>query len=209
MTALPEPIDVPWTMKPPSSARTSIDRLDDGRLHMSIEHDVLHGVTPEMLVWWFRNLEGDMELHGQRHPRYRVWHPRDHVAFRYAKLPPGGAGPGAVFHIHEVLGRDPKLTVNTFTDVTRLDEGGFTHHPKVGGVRFAVADYTFERVPGGTLYKNSLTAGRTLPRPLRWITRALIAAKFDEAHGRAWLLHNVEEVGNFEFFLPGLYRANA
>ncbi len=38
-------------MKPLSSAKTSIDRLDDGRLRLSIEHDVLHGVTPEMLVW--------------------------------------------------------------------------------------------------------------------------------------------------------------
>jgi hypothetical protein len=27
--------------------------------------------------------------------------------------------------------------------------------------------------------------------------------------GRAWLKHNVEEVGNLEFFLPALYAAHA
>jgi hypothetical protein len=204
---LPEPIEVPWTMKPLSSAKTSIERLDDRRMRMSIEHDVLHGITPEMLLWWFRNLEGDMELEGKRYPRYRVWHPRDHVALRYVKLPPDGAGPGAVFHIQEVLGRDPEMTVDRLTDVIRLDEGGFAHRPRFAGMHLAAMDYTFERVPGGTRYRNSLTVGPVLPRGLRWLTRALVAANFDEAHGRAWLLHNVEEVGNFEFFLPGLFAA--
>jgi hypothetical protein len=28
---------------------------------------------------------------------------------------------------------------------------------------------------------------------------------FDEARGRAWITHNIEEVGNFETFLPKLY----
>jgi hypothetical protein len=32
---------------------------------------------------------------------------------------------------------------------------------------------------------------------------------FTEAMGRAWLKHNVEEVGNLEFFLPALYAAHA
>src|SRR6185503_2863782 len=113
----------------------------------------------------------------------------------------------AVFHIHEVLGREPRFTVDTLTDVTRLDEGGFTHHPKLAGVRFALMDYAFERVAGGTRYRNSLVAGRALPRGLRWITRRVVAARFDEAHGRAWLLHNVEELGRLEFLLPALCAA--
>ncbi len=202
---LPEPIAVPWTMKPLSSAKTAIEHLDNGRLRMSIEHDVLHGVTPAMLVWWFRNLEGDVEIEGTRHSRYRVWHPRDHVAVRYHRLPPGGAGPGAVFHIHEVLARDPRYVVNVLTDVIRLDEGGFAHRPRRFGLHPAAMDYTFERVAGGTLYKNSLTVGLGLPRPLGFVNRAMVRREFDEAHGRAWLLHNVEEVGNLEHFLPRLF----
>lgn len=34
-------------------------------------------------------------------------------------------------------------------------------------------------------------------------------ATLDEARGRAWIQHNVEEVGNFESFLPQLYAAEA
>jgi hypothetical protein len=33
------------------------------------------------------------------------------------------------------------------------------------------------------------------------------ALAFDEARGRAWIKHNIEEVGNFEAFLPQLYAA--
>lgn len=204
-SGLPPPIEVPWTMKPIDSAKTSIEFLDDSRMHLSIEHDVIHGVTPEMLLWWFRNLEGDCEIDGRRYPRYRVWHPRDHVAFRYSKLPAGGAGPGAVFHIHEVFDRNPDWRIDVLTDVTRLDAGGFAHQPRMHGFRAAVMDYTFERVPGGTLYRNSLTVGFALPPALRIINRGLVTAAFGEARGRAWLKHNVEEVGNFEFFLPELY----
>ncbi len=203
--ALPEPLAVPWTMKPLSSAATGMDLLDDGRLHLWIRHDVLHGVTPEMLVWWFQHMEGDMEVEGRRHPRYRVWHPRDHVAFRYERRPPSGViGPGAIFHIVEVLGRNPDWVVDIHTHVRKLDPEGFEHRPHLlrGLVEFARMDYRFERVPGGTRYENSLTVGR---EGQRWFNQWLRPRAFPDNKGAAWLLHNVEEVGNFEFFLPALY----
>ncbi len=207
MTQLPDPIDVPWSFKPLASAETNVERFDDGRMRFSIVHDVLSGVTPEMLVWWFRNMRGTMEVEGKIHPRYRVWHPRDHVEHRYHHTPEAGDGVGSVFLIHEVIGRDPRYEVNVLTDVTRLDEGGFAHRPRVAGITGAVrADYTFERVAGGTRYINSLEIGFDS----RWaapINAAIAALRFDEAHGRAWLLHNVEEVGAFEAFLPQLYEA--
>jgi len=97
-------------MKNVDSARTERRLLPDGRLHLHIRHDVLRGVTPAMLVWWFRHLEGTIEVGG-----------------RYARrLPDGSVGPGAKIHIRE-----------------------------------------------------------------------------------AWLRHNVEEVGNFEHFLPALYAREA
>ncbi|MFF3438348.1 hypothetical protein [Streptosporangium sp. NPDC002721] len=209
--ALPEPLEVPWTMKPVTSAESGADILDDGRLHLWIRHDLVHGVSPAMLVWWFRNVEGDMELLGRRVPRYRVWHPLDHVGFRYHSLPPGGAGPGAVFHLHEVLGRDPDRRVDVLTRVTRLDEGGFAHRPRTHGLPVARMDYTFARVAGGTRYENSLTLG--LPgrgrraRLVRPVNEALRDRIFPGGKGAAWLRHNIEEVGNFEFFLPGLCSA--
>jgi hypothetical protein len=200
---LPEPIEVPWKMKPLSSAHTTLERLADGRLRMAIRHDVIQGVTPEMLVWWFRNMAGTMEIEGKSYPRYRIWHPRDHVTHRYVKVPKGGAGPGAVFRIREVLGRNPAWTVDVITDIVRLDAGGFGHRPRFLGAHPVVMDYTFERVPGGTLYCNCLVVG--FKGGPRFVNDLIVRLRFDEAHGQAWLLHNVEEVGNFEFFLPRLY----
>ncbi|MFO0629673.1 MAG: hypothetical protein U0325_29125 [Polyangiales bacterium] len=213
MHPLPVPITVPWTMKPLTSAETRTEVLDDGRLHLWIRHDVIHGVTPSMLVWWFQHLDGDMELEGRRLPRYRVWHPRDHVAFRYAHRPATGIGPGAVFAIHEVLGRDPAFTVDVLTRVTRLDEGGFAHRPRVHGLPLARMDYAFRRVAGGTRYENSLTVGVPGPGRLaplvRGINERVRPRAFPDGQGAAWLLHNVEEVGNLEYFLPALYAREA
>ena len=70
--SLPDPIVVPWTMKTLDSAVTTLDFDERGRMRASIVHDVLHGVTPEMLVWWFQNLRGTVEIEGHTHPRYRV-----------------------------------------------------------------------------------------------------------------------------------------
>lgn len=206
-TELPDPILVPWTLKPLGSARTAtLDHLGDGRMHLAIEHDLVRGVTPEMLVWWFGHMHGTMEVEGRTYPRYRVWHPLDHVEHAYVHTPPGGVGPGSVFHIHEVLGRNPVWRVDVLTDVTRLDPGGFAHRPRVHGLRgLARMDYRFERVAGGTRYVNSMTIGAPLPRWARGVNAPLLALAFDEARGRAWLRHNVEEVGSFEHFLPALY----
>jgi hypothetical protein len=37
---------------------------------------------------------------------------------------------------------------------------------------------------------------------VNWVIRTFV---FDEARGRAWIKQNIEEVGNFESFLPKLY----
>lgn len=213
MTSMPDPIQVPWTLKPVESAETRVETLDDGRLHLWIRHDLLRGVTPEMLVYWFAHMDGEMLVEGRAYPRYRVWHPRDHVEHAYVRRAPGGGvGPGAVFRIHEVLGREPAFAIDVCTDVTRLDPGGFAHRPRPHGLPIVRMDYTFERVAGGTSYVNSLTFGiagttRLGAAVARPINRLLRAAAFPDPKGRAWLRHNVEEVGAFEHFLPALFAA--
>ena len=67
----PRPFD--WTMKPLGSAETALKTLPDGRLELTIRHDVLRGVTPAMLGWWFRNIEGTMEHKGRTRLSSGVW----------------------------------------------------------------------------------------------------------------------------------------
>lgn len=46
--------------------------------------------------------------------------------------------------------------------------------------------------------------------PLRIIFNRFIRPRlFADEMGRAWLRHNVEEVGNFESFLPDLFPADS
>jgi hypothetical protein len=201
--------DVAWVGKSIDSAHWGVETLPDGRVHCWIAHELVKGVTPTMLVWWFTHLEGVMSYEARRVKRYRVWHPRDHIAVRYAKLNDRGeVGPGAVLHIREMFGGDPRNTIDSLSRIERLDEGGFEHRPQLHGIPVAHMAYSFEAVNGGTLYRNSLTVGFTgwLGRVLNPLIRVF---KFDAARGRAWVKHNAEEVGQFEEFLPELYAAEA
>lgn len=202
---IPNPLPIDWVKKPVSSARSGVDILNDGRVHCWIEHETIRGVAPEMLVWWFRNLEGTVTIDGVSYNRYRVWHPRDHLFAKYAKKNADGTvGVGSVIHLAEMLDARPDYLVHIYTEITKLDETGYIHQPRRHGLKLAEMKYEFERVNGGTGYKNSLTVGfrGLLGKLLNPLIRRLV---FDEARGWAWVKHNVEEVGNFEFFLPKLF----
>lgn len=203
----PKPLYATWTCKPLDSAKSGYEILADGRVHCWIEHEVLRGVTPRMLVWWFKHLDGDMLYEGQRVSRYRVWHPHDHLSIEYSRRNPDGSiGVGCVIHLTEMFGANPAYLTDVHTEIVKLDEEGFAHRPRFHGLRLARMDYQFTRVSGGTLYRNSLTVGAqgVAGRLVNWAIRRFV---FDEARSRAWIKHNIEEVGNFESFLPELYSA--
>lgn len=205
----PQPLDIPWVKKLAASARSGIDILPDGRIKCWIDHEVIRGVTPQMLVWWFKHLEGDMEYAGKKLNRYRVWHPHDHIAIEYAKKNTDSTvGVGSVIHLTEMLGANPDYLVDVHTEIVKLDEQGFGHRPKMHGFKLAAMDYEFKAVPGGTQYNNSLVIGTE--KFFGAVVNPLIRQfAFDQARGRAWIQHNVEEVGNFEAFLPQLFAAEA
>jgi hypothetical protein len=179
-----------WTMKPLASAETGVTALNNGRLELSIRHDILKGVTPAMLDWWFRNIEGTMEHLGQTYPRYLVWHPIDHIHYDLRQAPDGTAGSGAQFHIVEALGANLDYLVDSVADVLQADDTGHILSVRRFGTEVIHIEHTFTPVPEGTLFQS-----RT-----RVVTKAV-----PEPMGRAWLKHSVEEVGNLEFFLPKLY----
>jgi hypothetical protein len=203
----PEPWACPWPLRSLGSADCGMERLADGRRSWWIRHQVLRGVTPRMLVWWFSHLEGDVVVQGRRINRYRAWHPYDHVHASYARrCPDGSVGPGASIRLREYLGANRAYAVDTLTDIEKLDEEGYVHNPRVHGVSGLVRmEYQFTRVPEGTLYENRLLVGgsRGWRRTLTPLVQRLA---FDHAHGVAWLRHNIEEVGLLEHLLPALYR---
>jgi hypothetical protein len=120
--------------------------------------------------------------------------------------PDGSIGVGCKMRIVEMPDRKPEYMIDCESVITRLDPGGFAHEPSVRGVPIAEANYTFERAPEGTIYRNNLIIGFET-RPARWANRLVPYAGFNDEHAIAWIKHNVEEVGNFESFLPRLYAA--
>ena len=181
--------------------------LADGRLELTIEHDVLKGVTPTMLLWWFTHIEGEMEHEGAPVPRYLVWHPLDHIDYRVLDRPPSGEiGAGVRFNIVEAFGRDPRYFVDTTDVVEKLDETGIVlSYNLLGRAQIFRLEHRFEAVPEGTLYRSQMLVGSDSAFGHLFFNRLVRPRFFPDHMGTAWLRHNVEEVGNFEHFLPALY----
>ncbi|MFH1518841.1 MAG: hypothetical protein ABIH17_13305 [Pseudomonadota bacterium] len=174
-----------------------------GRMVCRIEHELLRGVSPQMLAWWFRNLGGDTELEGRRLAKYLVWHPTDHSHWELvSEAPEGGAGVGARFRIVEAFNGNRAYTIDVTEEVLRLDDEGLTLVNRPFGVEVTRLNHDFIAAEGGTLYRSTLTVGVALPLVGRLINAFLYRFVFTEDMGRAWLRHNVEEVGALEHILP-------
>jgi hypothetical protein len=193
-------------MKELSSAETSLEELPDGLLEARIDHELIRGVTPEMLVWWFRSFPyASLLWNDKLVSMYRVWHPRDHVRVRIMRRPldrSPGVSRGAKIAIYERIG--PEVT-RTVARVRQMDESGLVLVVRRFGVRVAELRHTFTAVPEGTLYRSRLVVGSTAPVVGRLVNSLARKRLFTPELAHAWIKHNVEEVGNFQFFLPKLY----
>ena len=203
---LPPPRNLPWPLKSLQSARTSLTYDGDGRMVMCIHHDLLKGISPEMVAWWFGNIAGDMDVAGARLNKYLVWHPLDHIHWQLAQPGPDGrASAGAKFRIVEAFGRNPDFYIDIVDTVTRLDATGITLVSFKLGLQISRLNHDFIAADGGTQYVSTLTIGTTVPWLSTVLNRLLHDVVFTEAMGNAWLRHNVEEVGLLEHIIPRIY----
>ncbi len=205
----PRPVD--WAMKPLSSAKIAEYPLSDGRVVLQIEHDLLRGVTPPMLVWWWRNIEGDMELKGLTYPRYLIWHPIDHIHFEVMdRMPDGSVDVGSTFHLVEALGADMRNLLDVMLRLAQLDETGARVELHVLGRTAMQIQGKFLPQDKGTQLVTTMTLGSQSAFGGRLGLNRLLIDRFFPAERRlAWLKHSVEEIGNLQFFLPTLYNGHA
>jgi hypothetical protein len=205
MRALPEPRPLIAPLRTVETAQTSLRRLPDRRLLMTSRHAPLRGVTPEMLVWWFQNVEGTITVDGREYPRYLIWHPYDHIHYDTTRHGDGSVSPGVRFHIVEAFGRDPSLRVETRDHVEVLDTSGLRQSARLAGIEMFVLHHRFTREQGATQYDSTMVFGMAGALG-RLVNPVLNRCLFDEQHGHAWIKHNIEEVGLFEELLPRLCR---
>src|SRR5262249_297061 len=143
---------------------TSLHYDAHGRMVMTIRHDVLRGLSPAMLEWWFRNIGGDMDIDGKPVNRYLAWHPVDHIRWELVRAAPnGGIGPGAIFRIVEAFNADMNFYVDIRDEVIRLDQTGFTLVQRRGVIEVARLNHDFAAVEGGASYFSTLTIGAAAP----------------------------------------------
>lgn len=214
------PLPFHWQMKPVTSApKAKIQVLRNKQFELTITHDIIKGVTPQMLHWWFCRIDNTMGYQGQNYHRYRVWHPIDHIYYKDLSRAPDGTGSaGTRRHIVEAFGANTHYLINIIDRVVRLDDKGILLATEQAGIsvgfgnllmpvplKFSSLEHQFFSEPNGTRYESRLLigvdseVGRLLINP---IVRPFFIG-YEMA--KAWLKHNIEEVGNFEFFLPALY----
>ena len=116
------------------------------------------------------------------------------------------------YHIVEAFGADRRYRVNIIDREVRLDDRGVLLSTEQAGVahgsrnllvplplQLSSLEHQFIPEQNGTRYESRLMIG---------VDSALCPLFIGYVMARAWLKHNVEEVGNFEFFLPALYRVS-
>ena len=197
-------------MKSADSARYGVEHLSGGRVRAWIEHDTMKGVTPEILRWWFENIDtwtryNGSDFTGPSVPVYRYWHPFDHIAVRWRRrvYVRGRLGPGSVIEINEDIGG--KHAVRAKARVTKFDDEAFNFDLLLGGlIRVGSLDHLYAEVEGGSSFYTEARIGVEVPiigRLLNWVIRR----QFTEELLRDWIVHNIEESGETEKFVPALF----
>jgi len=152
-----------------------------------VDHDELVGLTPEMIDWWWVNMEKG----------YPLWEPNDHKSFVWEVPPPVGGYLGAIQIAEEKMGPMPPMKIRIRWDdpdncpIPRTYEhaivaSGVDPEGKVG----AMILHEWEKSPRGTRMRSTMRFLSPVPPALPEI----------------WKKHDRAEVSNFPRFLPDLYR---
>ncbi|CAA9374861.1 hypothetical protein [uncultured Nocardioides sp.] len=206
---LPRPRPVLFPLRSADTATTTVQPLSRHRRRVTIDHQPLRGVTPEMVLWWFQNIGGTMSYGDAVVPNYLAWHPVDHIRWELARpAPGGGAREGARFRIIEAFQGRPEFYIDTTESVERLDATGIRLVRRLAGVPVLQLSHTWSAGEGHTHYVSVLEIGSNAAL-LTPVNRYLTERRFPMSMTRAWLVHNIEEVGVLEHILPGAYAVRA
>ncbi len=196
---------------PLRSVDTAIVRFTSAphyRRRITIEHGPLVGVTPAMLLDWFTHLGGTILYGGHVIDSYLAWHPIDHIKWELVRSAPGGgAAEGARFRMVEAFGGRPEFKIDEVARVEKLDETGIRLVRRIGGVPIFALEHTWSAGADGAHYVTVMDLGAR--SPLLSLVNVIVCQRFPDDKVRAWVKHNIEEVGQLEYLLPPLRSGEA
>lgn len=172
-----------------------------------VDH-IIPGVTPEMLDWWWVNMEKGYEL----------WCPDEHKGFRWEITPPLGGHIGAVQIATESIDYSPVRDIRIeWVDPnlgTQEQKDFWTYeHLLTASATSAQSgtqpqvelSHQWEAIPGGCKMRSCMHQFRG-PPPSN-LPNGLVPPhpSGKKPSGGGWRAHNIAEVSTFKAFLPGLW----
>ena len=190
-----------YPLRPIDSATVAYVEAPHHRRRVTIDHQPLRGLTPEMLLDWYTHLGGTIRYGGEIIDRYLAWHPIDHIEWELARpAPTGGAAEGARFRMVEAFGGRPDYKIDEVARVEKLDETGIRLVKRVGGVPVFQLEHTWSAGADGAHYVTVMDLG--VRSALLAPVNRIVCQRFPDDKVRAWVKHNIEEVGQLEYLLP-------
>ncbi len=179
-----------------------------------VDH-VIPGVTPEMIDWWWVNMEKGYEL----------WCPDEHKGFTWEVKPPLGGHIGAVQIAKESIDYGPVMDIRiewvdpNLGTQEQKDFWTYEHLLTAGGgppgtPKGVVLSHQWEAIPGGCKMRSCMhgipggppAGARQGPPPgppPGFVMPPHPSGK--KPTGGGWSAHNVSEASTFKNFLPALW----
>lgn len=154
-----------------------------------MEHE-LRGVTPEMLDWWWDNMDNKT---------YKLWNPQDHIALEW-QIPPSHVGHvGAIHMACESISDIPASILRIrWEDRSAAPITTIYSHVNVGS---ALAPGVDDIPSGGAVHEYEEISYGTRMRST-FLLPAIVPQFFLDSLRK----HNIAEMGQFPAFLPQLYK---
>ena len=199
-------------LKTLESATWAVEPTGTYGLRAWIDHALMPGVTPSMMRWWFENVDcwttfNGTDFNGPEVRAYRYWHPFDHIKVtlirrRYAS--DGRTGPGSLIAIEEDIGG--RYPVRAKARVSRFDDGAFNFDLLAAGlIPVGSVIHAWEPSDSGLKFITEATIDAPIPLIGPLLTKLVRKFVFTNELIEAWILHNIEESGETERFVPQLY----
>lgn len=200
--------NLPWQLPDYRAAKSQVEILDDGRIHIQIEHLPLVNITPKMVSYFYQVLPiTQVSLNGEVMPLYHIFHPTEHGQIEIKE--PGtnrveGMSEGALVYRQEWFG--PFNSKGTGRIVKKTDTV-MVAQPEMMGLKFGRITHSFEKTHYGTRYTLDSIVGSDLPIIGPLINYYIRHKMFTPEMVEQWLRHQIQEVSSLQFFARELYQA--